>query len=58
MPKQFTLTQLQETYEAILNKQVDKRNFRKKIKELNVLKPLHKYSMNGAHRPAQLYSLK
>lgn len=31
LPKQFTLTELQELYEALLDKKLDKRNFRKKI---------------------------
>jgi len=55
MPNEFTLTELQKTHEAIINEEVDKRNFRKKIKELNILKPLKKFKREGAHRPAQIY---
>ena len=56
MPKKFTLTELQQNYEAVLNKKFDKRNFRKKIRELKLLLDLHETAMEGAHRPAKLYS--
>lgn len=56
MSEEFTLTQLQRAYEAILGKELDKRNFRKKIAEMHILKDLKKKSMNGVHRPAALYS--
>lgn len=58
LPKRFTLTELQRLYEKILNKLLDKRNFRKKIKELNVLKATSETRMEGAHRPAQLHEFK
>lgn len=58
LPKKFTLTELQKVYEIILNKKLDKRNFRKKIASLNVLIDLHETKMEGAHRPARLYSFK
>jgi 8-oxo-dGTP diphosphatase len=58
MPEKFTLTDLQTTYEAVLEKKLDKRNFRKKMRELNVLKELSETRMIGAHRPARLYSFK
>ncbi|MEK6905686.1 MAG: NUDIX domain-containing protein [Nanoarchaeota archaeon] len=56
MSEEFTLSELQKAYEIILNKELDKRNFRKKIMELHILKGLKKQKMEGAHRPAQLYS--
>jgi 8-oxo-dGTP diphosphatase len=56
MPKEFTLTQLQNAFELILGEALDKRNFRKKMQELYVLKDLHRTRMEGAHRPAALYS--
>ena len=56
MPKEFTLTELQNTYEIILNEKLDKRNFRKKILEQNILKELKKKKMEGVHRPAGLFS--
>jgi 8-oxo-dGTP diphosphatase len=56
MPDKFTLTDLQKTYEAVLGESLDKRNFRKKILEENILKELNENRMIGAHRPAKLYS--
>lgn len=58
LPKKFTLTELQRLYEIILSKKLDKRNFRKKINSLNLLKPLNETKMEGVHRPARLYSFK
>jgi ADP-ribose pyrophosphatase YjhB (NUDIX family) len=37
LPSLFTLTQLQKLYEAILNTELDKRNFRKRIKEMDFI---------------------
>ena len=55
LPLQFTLTQLQKLYEAILGKELNKRNFRTKILKMDVLKEAS--ILRGvAHRPAQLYS--
>ncbi len=56
MPEEFTLTELQRAYEIILDERQDKRNFRKKIFELKLVKPLHKKQAEGAHRPAELYT--
>jgi 8-oxo-dGTP diphosphatase len=56
MPEEFTLTELQKAYEIILNEKQDKRNFRKKLFELKLVKPLRKKKMEGAHRPAELYA--
>lgn len=57
MPKEFTLTDLQNMYEIIMNKNLDKRNFRKKILSLNILKELKRKSIS-ANRPATLYTFK
>ncbi|MCK7541758.1 MAG: hypothetical protein MZV63_68160 [Marinilabiliales bacterium] len=37
LPEKFTLVQLQNLYEAIYQKPIDKRNFRKKILSMNLL---------------------
>jgi 8-oxo-dGTP diphosphatase len=55
MPKAFTLTELQQVYELILRESVDKRNFRKRILSLNLIKETGKERKAGAHRPAKLY---
>ena len=54
LPEKFTLTELQEVYEAILEKTLDKRNFRRKMSVLKILKPLREFR-RGGQRPAQLY---
>ncbi len=54
LPEKFTLTELQEVYEAILGKKLDKRNFRRKMSILKILKPLLEYR-RGGQRPAQLH---
>lgn len=58
MPKEFTLTELEETYELILDKDIDKRNFRKKILALKLLKELPKERRGQKHRPAKLYAFR
>jgi len=55
LPEQFTLTELQNVYEIILGKQLDKRNFRKKILSLEIIQPTGETKMDGVHRPARLY---
>ena len=54
LPEKFTLTELQDVYAAILGKELDKRNFRRKMSMLKILKPLPEYR-RGGQRPAQLY---
>jgi 8-oxo-dGTP diphosphatase len=54
LPEKFTLSTLQSVYEAILERPLDKRNFRRKIALLGILKPLREWQRNG-RRPAQLF---
>ncbi len=56
LPKAFTLTELQQLYETVLEKELDKRNFRKKILSMNILKTENELQKNVAHRPAKLYA--
>lgn len=56
LPKKFTLTELQKSYELILKKDLDKRNFRKKMLATNMLIDLNECSKTGSKRPAALYS--
>jgi len=58
LPDRFTLTELQVLYEKILGLNLDKRNFRKKIKSFDILKATKDSKMEGAHRPAQLFIFK
>jgi 8-oxo-dGTP diphosphatase len=55
LPEKFTLSQLQHLYEAVLETELDKRNFRKKVLSLGLLIPLKETRMAGRHRPAQLF---
>lgn len=56
LPKKFTLSELQRVYEIILQRPVDKRNFRKKILAQGQIRELNESRSDGAHRPAKLYS--
>jgi len=56
LPKKFTLTQLQTLYEVILGKELDTRNFRKKLQKMNLLVDTNEKQTNVAHRAAKLYS--
>ena len=58
LPQKFALSQLQRLYETILDKRLDKRNFRKKVLSLKLLDPKGKERAAGAHRPAQIYSFR
>lgn len=54
----FTLSELQRVYEIILGTTLDKRNFRKRILSLDLIKPTGKKTSGGASRPAELYAFK
>ncbi len=56
LPPKFTLSQLQHLYEAVLETEIDKRNFRKKVLSFGLLIPLKENQTGGRHRPAQLFS--
>lgn len=55
LPKEFTLSELQSVYESILGRDLDKRNFRKKIQALGIVKGSGKKRQQGVSRPAQLF---
>lgn len=58
LPKEFTLTLLQNVYEIISGKSLDKRNFRKKVLNMGMVIPTKKMEKNVSHRPALLYRFK
>jgi 8-oxo-dGTP diphosphatase len=58
LPEKFTLTELQHLHEIILNKKLDKRNFRKNVLKMEHLKPLEEKQKGVLHKPAQLYQYK
>ncbi len=55
LPEKFTLPQLQHLYEAIHQKEFDKRNFRKKILSFDVLLKLDEKDKAGSKKGAYLY---
>ncbi len=55
LPERFTLRELQAAYEGVLDRGLDKRNFRKKILSLGLLRSSGEKSTGGRHRPAMLY---
>jgi ADP-ribose pyrophosphatase YjhB (NUDIX family) len=57
LPERFTLTELQHTYEAILQTRLEKSNFRRKMDAWGVLEDTGE-QVGGAQRPARLYRLK
>ncbi len=54
LPEEFTLTEIQNTYELILGEKLDKRNFRRRILEAGVIE-LTPYMRSGEGRPARMY---
>src|SRR4029077_15675093 len=55
LPPRFTLSQLQRLYEAVLETELDKRNFRKKSLGMDFLAPLDEVEKAVPPRPARLY---
>lgn len=55
LPEKFTLSRIQALYEAILGRELDKRNFRKKLLALDLLAALDESTTAGSRRPAQLF---
>ena len=57
LPKKFPISHVQRIYEIVFNKKFDKRNFKKKLLSLNILKE-EGIKKDVSHRPPMLYSLK
>lgn len=55
LPPTFTLAELQEVYEVILGRTLDKRNFRRKIAALAIVEPTGDARSEGRGRPAALH---
>jgi len=56
LPKKFTLRQLQDVYETVLDQTIDVRNFRKKIDKLDLVKATWEKEIGVQYRPAKLYN--
>lgn len=55
MPQSFSLSDLQQTYETILGRPLDPRNFRRRMVSSRLLHPENRLRREGSHRPAALY---
>jgi 8-oxo-dGTP diphosphatase len=55
LSEQFTLRQLQHLYEIVLGRPLDKRNFRKKVLSMGILKDTNEIETDVAHRAARLF---
>ena len=55
LPSLFTLTQLQRLYETVTGEEIDKRNFRKRIKEMDFIEKTDLIDKTGSKRGASLY---
>ena len=55
LPSLFTLTQLQKLYEAVNGEELDKRNFRKRIKEMDYIEKTELIDKSSSKRGAYLY---
>jgi 8-oxo-dGTP diphosphatase len=55
LPKKFTLHHIQKLYEAILETDLDKPNFRRKLLNMNLLLPCNEKQKDVSHRAASLY---
>lgn len=57
LEREFTISQVQDIYEIVFNKEFDKRNFAKKLLSLKILQE-ERIKKDVSHRPPMLYSLK
>ncbi len=55
LPPQFSLSELQQVYEAVLGRPLDKRNFRRRIQTEDFLEATGEARREGSHRPARLF---
>ncbi len=55
LPRVFSFAEFEELYERILRRAIDRRNFRRRVLAMGLLKRL-KQTRRGAHRPAALYT--
>ena len=58
LPEEFTLPELQKVYETLLNKELDRRNFRKKLLNDGIIWAVNKNAVFNGKKPAKLYCFK
>ncbi|MBP3431439.1 MAG: NUDIX hydrolase [Clostridia bacterium] len=54
-PKHFTLPELHKAYESILGKKLDRRNFRKRLLQQNIIEDVGLMEENAGKKPSKLY---
>ena len=57
-PEEFSLPELHKVYEALLDKKIDRRNFRKKMLSLNIIEDTNRTKTFEGRKPAKLYRFK
>ncbi|MDG1334267.1 MAG: NUDIX domain-containing protein [Crocinitomicaceae bacterium] len=55
LPEKFTLSQLHKLYESILGRELDKRNFRRKMMKLDIVERLDEKQIGVPHKPSNFY---
>lgn len=55
LPLTFSLSELQQVYESVLDQHLDKRNFRRRIQSAGILSETSETRREGSHRPARLF---
>ena len=55
LPELFTLTQLQHVFETVMGEEIDKRNFRKRIKDIDFIEKTELIDKISSKRGAALY---
>lgn len=55
LPMEFTLPELQKVYETLLGKNLDRRNFRKKLLNDGIIEDIHKDALFNGKKPAKMY---
>ncbi len=58
LPMTFSLSELQQVYEIVLGRVLDKRNFRRRIQSAEFLDATKETRREGSHRPARLYQFR
>lgn len=58
LPRKFLFSDLENMYSTILNKEIDRRNFRKKFLSFNILEETDEYNNPKSGRPAKFYKFK
>ncbi len=58
LPKHFTMPELQKIYEMLLNKKIDRRNFRKKLLNLGLIEETNYENLGRVGKPPKFYKFK